>query len=386
MVLNNVRLVNNDNVINVRISGDKIISVSKAGIPHTIDPIQLTFEKAIVFPGLINSHDHLDFNLFPQLGNKIYKNYAEWGGYIHKNYKSEIDAILKIPVSLRAQWGMYKNLLCGITTVVNHGEILEIKDPLITVFQKCYSLHSTGFEKRWKLKLNNPFNKKYPYVIHTGEGTDEFSASEISELIKWNIFKKGLIAIHGVAMKKEQAKNFKALVWCPASNYFLLDKTASIDQLKQETKIVFGTDSTLTAGWNLWDQLRLARDTKMVTDSELFDMLTASPVNVWGLPQSGKIAADYQADIVVARTKNVKAAFEDFYALNPEDILLVMHQGQIRLFDEDLYIQFNKSNYIQDSFYKIYINGNCKYIRGNLTRLIKDITKYSQSVSFPVNY
>jgi cytosine/adenosine deaminase-related metal-dependent hydrolase len=41
--------------------------------------IQFFFENALVFPGLINSHDHLDFNLFPRLGNGIYENYLEWG-------------------------------------------------------------------------------------------------------------------------------------------------------------------------------------------------------------------------------------------------------------------------------------------------------------------
>ncbi|HEY1165598.1 MAG TPA: hypothetical protein VGE90_10535, partial [Chitinophaga sp.] len=30
----------------------------------------LHFDNCIAFPGLINSHDHLDFDLFPQLGNR----------------------------------------------------------------------------------------------------------------------------------------------------------------------------------------------------------------------------------------------------------------------------------------------------------------------------
>jgi len=30
----------------------------------------------MAFPGLINSHDHLDFNLFPLWGNRKYNNYV----------------------------------------------------------------------------------------------------------------------------------------------------------------------------------------------------------------------------------------------------------------------------------------------------------------------
>ena len=32
----------------------------------------------LVLPGLINAHDHLEFNLFPQLGRGPYPNAGEW--------------------------------------------------------------------------------------------------------------------------------------------------------------------------------------------------------------------------------------------------------------------------------------------------------------------
>ena len=51
----------------------------------------------LLFPGLINSHDHLDFNLFPQTGNRIYNNYTEWGKDIQYQNKETINAVLKIP-------------------------------------------------------------------------------------------------------------------------------------------------------------------------------------------------------------------------------------------------------------------------------------------------
>src|SRR5690242_13669555 len=204
----------------------KIISDVKANAANIH---HLFFDDAsIAFPGLINSHDHLDFNLFPQLANRIYKNYAEWGKDIHKNNRKEIDAVMKIPMHLRVQWGIYKNLLNGVSTVVNHGEYLKVTQPLITVFQNCNSLHSVQFEKKWKYRLNKPFAGNYLFVIHAGEGTDETSHNEINELIRWNFFKRKLIAVHGVAMDEDQAEKFLAIIWCPASNFFLLNKTSAI--------------------------------------------------------------------------------------------------------------------------------------------------------------
>lgn len=380
MILNNIRLVNGKGTVSIRICDRKITAVVTGDNYDPTEPCQLRFENAIAFPGLINSHDHLDFNSFPQLGNTLYKNYSRWGGHIHAAYKKEIEDVLKIPNELRTRWGMYKNLLCGVTTVVNHGNRLKIDDPFITVFQNCNNLHSVAFEKSWMLKLNNPFKRKYPYVIHTGEGTDQSSFSEIDKLVRWNVFNKQIIGIHGVAMNREQAKHFKAIVWCPASNYFLLDRTASINDLKHETKILFGTDSTLTAGWNIWDHIRM-NDKAVTTDEEVFAMLTTTPSSVWGWPDLGKIEPDCQADVVVAKANGTG---NNFSAINPEDIMLVLHQGEIRLFDEILYQQLVCANHKIENFHKINLNGTCKYVYGNLPGLIEEIRGYFKSAEFPI--
>ena len=55
----------------------------------------LILKMPLHFPGLINSHDHLDFNLFPQTGNRIYNNYTEWGRDIHEQNKEAISASFK---------------------------------------------------------------------------------------------------------------------------------------------------------------------------------------------------------------------------------------------------------------------------------------------------
>ena len=102
-------------------------------------------------------------------------------------------------------------------------EKLNTGNDIITVLQNNYCLHSIQFEKKWKLKLNRIIIKNQPFVIHIGEGTDDAAKTEIDELIKWNFLKRKIIGVHGVAMTEEQATAFKALVWCPASNYFLLN-------------------------------------------------------------------------------------------------------------------------------------------------------------------
>lgn len=172
MLLSNLRSPDKRGLFDIRLKDDRIVDIRpsepstqrRAPTAGTLTKpynaptpgTTLDFNGALVFPGLINSHDHLDFNLFPRLGNRTYHNYTEWGPDIHSNNRTSIDPILAIPQHLRTQWGIYKNLLNGFTTVVNHGEYLDTANSPITVFQECYCLHSVGFEPHWKWEAQPP--------------------------------------------------------------------------------------------------------------------------------------------------------------------------------------------------------------------------------------
>jgi cytosine/adenosine deaminase-related metal-dependent hydrolase len=383
MILSNVQIVGETGSKNIHINNGIISSISNDVATALSQELVIDLGDAIAFPGLINSHDHLDFNLFPQLGNHIYKNYVEWGDDIHAQNKPAIDAILKIPKELRTKWGIYKNLLNGVTTVINHGEKLDIPVNIITVFQNCHSLHSVKLEHGWKLQLNSPFAKKFPFAMHVGEGTDNDSHEEIDEVIKWNLLKRNIIGIHGVAMDTKQAASFQALVWCPGSNFFLLGATAAIDNLKSKTKILFGTDSTVSANWNIWQQLRIAKETKLLTDKELIAAVSTSAAGIWKLNNTGTLREKHYADIVIAKNKNTAANNTDnFFGLNSQDILLVISKGNIVLFDELLRVQLQ---YITITNYsRIFIKGSAKYVSGDLPLLIKEIKKYNPDCSFPI--
>ncbi|MGF7081297.1 hypothetical protein [Mucilaginibacter sp. UYCu711] len=365
MILNNVNTITGDGPVNISIKSGNT----------TADALQLTFDNALAFPGLVNSHDHLDFNLFPQLGNRFYNNYTEWGKHIQTNYKAEIAAVLKVPLALRVKWGIFKNLLCGVTTVVNHGEPLPVVNAPITV-EQCHSIHSVQFEKRWKLKLNNPLKRKLPVVIHVGEGNDEQSNREIDTLISWNLLKKKLIGVHGVAMTAEQAKKFEAVIWCPESNYFLLNKTAAAGDLKNHTTILFGTDSTLTGSWNIWDHIRRARETNMLTDAELYGSLHS------GESSNRQLDDDYKGSIVIVKKNETASSFDSFYATQPDNILLVVNNGEVRLFDNTMLDQLEQLDLKE--FSKVFIGRTCKYVHGDLPGLMQQIKAYYPGAIFPV--
>ena len=84
---------------------------------------RLICRGSVCFRELINAHDHLEFSLFPNIGNGRYQNAAEWARDIHENHAALIEQHRKVPRSVRLWWGGIRNLLCGVTTVCHHNPI-----------------------------------------------------------------------------------------------------------------------------------------------------------------------------------------------------------------------------------------------------------------------
>lgn len=356
------------------IKGDRIQSIQSLEQDNSAaNDHRIQFRDAVALPGFINSHDHLDFNLYPLLANRVYNNYTEWAKDIQKTGKKEIEAVRRIPEELRVEWGCYKNLLNGFTTVVNHGKKLRIGNSPVHVFQSCTSLHSTAFEEFWKIKLNNPFDKNRLIVMHIGEGRDGMAAKEIEIVRRWNLLNKKIIAVHGIAMNNDQANHFEGLVWCPASNRKLIGETVEIDELNN-MPIVFGTDSTLSAGWNAWVHFRLGLGEPGMNELELLEMLTIAPAQLWDMKGKGILEENAIADIIITEQN------DDLFQNNPEDMLMVIQNGKIRLFDESLADQIQLAG-----FSRLSINNRVKYVEGDLPGLLKKIRSYYPSIDLPVS-
>jgi cytosine/adenosine deaminase-related metal-dependent hydrolase len=293
----------------------------------------IAFDGAIAFPGLVNSHDHLEFNLYPALGHERYPDYVAWSLDIQRRDAGVIASHERVPRRVRLRWGALKNLLCGVTAVAHHGDGDDLRGLAVDTARGT-SIHSLRFEKRWRWRLLAPPGRE-PYVFHVGEGTSAAARREIGALLRWNVLRRPVVAVHALGMRRDQASRFRAVVWCPLSNEFLYGATADVASLKRATAVLFGTDSTLTGSWNLWDHLRRARALGGLDDRELFSALTDSAARVWGLAQGAGPGSGTAASWVVARKKDA-SRWDAFFAIEPEDILLVVRGGRVALSDAAL--------------------------------------------------
>jgi hypothetical protein len=322
------------------------------------------------FPGLINAHDHLEFNLFPPLANRVYADYIEWGEDIHSKNKAVIESVLQIPTEQRIRFGLLKNLVNGVTHVVHHGNNHNQITTLTNypVWMDYQYLHSLRTDKKWKAKLNWPSRKEL--MVHIGEGTSPGANHEIDQVLKWNLIKKKLTGIHAIGLSEEQAKNFNAIVWCPASNLFLYNKTMQVDKVKDSTTILFGTDSTVSAPANLWEQLRTARALHTVSDEYLFKMLTQTACHHF-------YKKDYlNQDWVVAKS-NVLPDWNAFYELNPKDIMQVTINNSAWLCDDSLPESLRPKETVP-----IQVGGTIKWVQKHLGEVVSMLEK--QKISLPL--
>src|SRR5262249_45699600 len=138
----------------------------------------------VALPGLINAHDHLEFNLFPRLGRGPYPNATAWARDIYHPDRDPIKRHLRVPKPLRLLWGGLKNLLSGVTTVAHHNpyqpEVFENDFP-VRVVKRFGWAHSLDFSPGL-VDCYRQTPRRWPFIVHAAEGTDQQASDEICRL------------------------------------------------------------------------------------------------------------------------------------------------------------------------------------------------------------
>jgi cytosine/adenosine deaminase-related metal-dependent hydrolase len=291
--------------------------------------LELDLSGHVVMPGLINAHDHLEFNLFPRLGRGPYPNAGEWARDIYHPERSPIREQLRVPKAVRLWWGGLKNLLSGVTTVCHHNpyerQVFNADFPVRVVRRFAWA-HSLEFEPHLAARFRKG-PASYPFVVHCAEGVDAVARREVHALDSLGALDRRTTIVHGVGLKREgldlMRRRGASLVWCPTSNLAMLGRTVSRAVLRSGIPMALATDSALSAPVDLLDELAVAR--KYLPAPRLYEMVTTGPARILrlSLPKGDWIAVRSEA-----RTA-IEALFEG-------TIALVVVAGRIRLISPEL--------------------------------------------------
>jgi 5-methylthioadenosine/S-adenosylhomocysteine deaminase len=324
----------------VRISGGKIVDFSSSGTKN------YTLKKQhILFPAIINAHDHLFGTYYPKIGDGPYVCWLPWDFdlkssevYKERNKNSPFDIYMV---------GSYKNLLSGVTTVHDHIPHV-VNDPLIDKLPirvlKRYTLshEASAYDLKWgegiELEHRKAVEQNVPYVTHIEEGWDEESRRGIDILLEHNALTEHTVIIHGIAFSQKDiglvSKSRANFIWCPGSNMFMFGKTAKIKEiLEAGVNTSIGTDSPSSGEINILEEIRFAKKTyREIYDTELDDrlivrMITKNPAKAIRMEDKlGSIGKGKLGDLLVVAGDG-KDPYVSLVNAGLRDVALVMMEG-----------------------------------------------------------
>lgn len=315
----------------VHVQDDVIAAVG----PDAPEGVQLVETGGIIFPGLIDTHNHPSYNSFPTLmfNNFPFGHRDEWG-----ESDSEYSAWKTKRTSLRSHNSVNDS---NTDKVTKYGECLELMAGCIAIQGQSNSdiehsyppvilrnieqfpsrtwqdifpfrlTNSAGATTRAILKAKIDGGAVNATMIHLCEGTDTVARAQFTTWKNWGLLDETTVIIHGAALQAADFRDMAAagakLVWSPMSNMRLYAGTADVKAAKEAGVLIgLAPDWTPSGCYNLLEELGYAwklNQTKLdhlFTPRELCDMVTVNNAICagWG-DTHGKIQPGYNAGLVV---------------------------------------------------------------------------------------
>jgi len=353
-----------------RIQSDaSFLSIARSRSP------EIDLNGFLIMPGLINAHDHLEFALFPRLGNPPYRNYVEWGTDIHNNFPETIAMHRAVPKDIRLWWGGIRNLLCGVTTVSHHNPLrseLQREDFPVRVIQKYGWGHSLALGGDLRA-AHSSTPQEHAFIVHACEGIDEEAREELWGLDRLELLDARSVLVHGLAIDHKgvalMRKRRASLVVCPSSNNFLFGKLPDISLLGEIDNLALGSDSPLTAEGDLLDEIRFAIRSCDISPQTAYHMVTTAPAATLRLTDGeGSIRLSGRGDLIAVRDTDHDAV-DRLPQLSINDVELVLLGGCVQLASEAILERLPLS--AKQGLEPLSIDGTIRWLRAPVKEMLR---------------
>lgn len=365
-------------IASVRITGDhisRIMSLRSALPDAASTSTEVDLSGFLLLPGFVNAHDHLEFSLFPRLGNPPHRNYIDWGEDIHRRFPEVIAKYRAVSKEDRLWWGAIRNLLSGVTTVCHHNplwpELLREEFPVRVVSEYGWG-HSLalGSDLR-QARSTTPEGR--PFIVHACEGIDEPAREELRGLDRLGLLDNFTVLVHGLAVDQEGVslicERGTSLIVCPSSNNFLFGVLPNISLLSRIKDLSLGSDSPLTAEGDLLDEVRFAIRFLGISPGAAYQMVTTAPAAILRLREAeGCIREFGRADLIAVQDTGQGPA-ERLKTLSARDVALVMIGGRVQLATEAILKRLPLS--VREGMERLSINGSIRWVRAPVKRLLR---------------
>jgi 5-methylthioadenosine/S-adenosylhomocysteine deaminase len=379
------------------VSGGKIAGVGPGAfvdLPSGVTPLDT---DSFIFPGLIDLHNHLTWNLFPRWPPANWKP-ADWdptkkfGSRYDwqqlQTYKDDLDSPHR---SLFDEgWGCEMNrfgevkaLAGGATSSVGslgpekciEGLVRDL-DFYSGIYQpddfKSERLVNNVFplemsaDAATTLRANLSSGQVNAFIAHLAEGAganpcdpaqvangngNASAAREYKMFVAQGFLRPGISIIHGVALKgpqfQEMAANGVGLIWSPRSNCELYGSTTDVASAKSAGVVLaIAPDWSPSGSSGMIEEMKYAaawnakQHKKVFEDADLVKMATIYPAQLAGLSDKiGSLSRGYLADLLLIKRKGTDPYAALVHA-TPQDIRLIILGGKPIYGDKGLMEKF----------------------------------------------
>jgi hypothetical protein len=357
----------------IYIDGTNIVAVqdAKAPPPDGFASVPAVDTGGIIFPGLIELHNHLSYNTLRTWRVPAkFANRGQWPR--HPEYSQLVTGPMGVlgrstdPSVLAAlvRYVEAKCLVAGVTTSqgialasnagIRHyykGIVRNVESPDDPAFPKAGSHIPDLAASEWK-KFDNELVKAKAkascMLLHLSEGIDQSARNHFLALESgdtWAI-NSALAGIHCAALEAPDfeimAQHGGSMVWSPLSNYLLYGDTAKVHlALEHKVPVALGSDWSPTGSKNLLGELKVAKlandqlGTKL-SDADIVALVTrnAAAIVKWD-KWLGSIEPGKRADLTVVAGK-VSDPHGSLIRARERDVLAVLIRGTPRYGDQKL--------------------------------------------------
>lgn len=333
----------------IRVGPGGVISTLDGPVAGGSEVFSLSLPSSVlVYPGLINAHDHLIGTFQPRVGLGPYLNWFQWDNDLKRSavfrQRNLVDAATVY------QLGGLKSILSGVTTVADHIP-RRISAPHIDSMPVrmaspyCLAHSVASFRLHWGdgpgVEYSRASSRDLPFMVHVGEGHDSETRGELEALDRMKSLGPHTLLVHGVSFTAADAAlaadRGSSLAWCPGSNMFMFGKTTDVRQLlRAGVNVCLGTDSLFTGTAGLLDEIRMARTCyntcygEELPARDLFRMVTVNAARALRMENRvGRLAEGFRADILCLSTESAESdPFEALVQARTGDIHLLLCDGR----------------------------------------------------------
>src|SRR5262245_37810739 len=313
-------------VLYVGDDGIEAVAASDDPAPSGFDGVTPIQTEGVLYPGLIDLHSHILYNLrtlWTPARTEPYTSHNQWPD--NEAYPQEITAPARVwsksPAAKEVlAYAEVKALVGGTTAIqgapgtskpyegflvrnVDNETFGTGKDKIV---QSALTLELEELKKRvQKMKDGSTF------IYHMSEGTGPTVLDEFQDVVTARCLRKRFVAIHATALGELEFRKWSSdpssVVWSPFSNLWLYRATTNVVEADSAgIRVCLGSDWGPSGSKNLLGELKVAdlwnRDhlERHFSDQQLCELVTSNPADAleW-TDHVGRLRKGLQADVLV---------------------------------------------------------------------------------------